>query len=764
MLGPTAEYWELDTVRKGNCWRMSSDFTLQQTMGELRAAERLSLNATVPPAEVPGVKIEKLLGQGAFGQVWKGRDLNTGREVAIKFYLHRGGVNWSLLGREVKHLVNMSTGRYIVQVLTVGWEAEPPYYVMEFLENGSLEELVRQRGRLTVAESIAIFRQIAEGLNFAHGKGVLHCDLKPANVLLDHDWRPRLADFGQSRMSHEQSPSLGTLFYMAPEQADLAASADASWDVYALGAILHTMLVGSPPYRSPNVVEKLDTAASLPERLERYRSAIYESPAPRSHYKLSRADKALCQIVDRCLAKQPANRYANVQQVLEAVARREESRIRRPLYLLGIVGPLLLLTMMMVFFLRGISIAKQESLVRVQEWALKSNQFAAKFAASTLEAEIADLFRMVDAESGREQLRQLLAEASNVGAVHLQQFAKEPQPAATTQLLSVPSVKQLNAYLSGRLREILQANSTGGKSDIYSSLLVLDAQGNNLAIDYFDPEEAKSSSPIGKNYAYRTYFNGLQEDLPQGQTAHAVRNARLSSVFRSTTTGKWKVAVSSPVWRESSDAETESAPLGVLVLTINLGDFHLLMDASYQQADDRLLVFVDGRQGMEGILLQHPLLREREKLASRNRLDDAISNPPKIDPAQLKNLREEGMVDYRDPAAEEIDGQAYAGQWIAAMQEVHLPTNDGVRQGDRFKTDLWVLVQELSNKVREPVEHLGGRLKNEGLVGLGLVILVICIPWYFVFRMNQVHEQTPPVAQGSNGVNYAGLKATEDLE
>ena len=127
---------------------MSSDYTQQQTLGELHKAEQLSLQLTVPPAEVPGYRIERLLGQGAFGQVWLGRDLNTGRQVAVKFYLHRGGVNWSLLSREVKHLVNMSTGRHIVQVLGVGWEAEPPYYVMEFLENGSIEDLVRARGAL----------------------------------------------------------------------------------------------------------------------------------------------------------------------------------------------------------------------------------------------------------------------------------------------------------------------------------------------------------------------------------------------------------------------------------------------------------------------------------------------------------------------------------------------------------------------------------------------------------------------------------------
>ncbi len=747
---------------------MSSDFTLQQTMGELRAAERLSLNATVPPAEVPGVRIEKLLGQGAFGQVWKGRDLNTSREVAIKFYLHRGGVNWSLLGREVKHLVNMSTGRYIVQVLTVGWEAEPPYYVMEFLENGSLEDLIRQRGRLTVTESIAIFRQIAEGLNFAHGKGVLHCDLKPANVLLDHDWRPRLADFGQSRMSHEQSPSLGTLFYMAPEQADLAASADAGWDVYALGAILHTMLVGTPPYRSPHVVEKLDTAASLPERLERYRNAIFDSPAPRSHYKLSRADKALCQIVDRCLAKQPMDRYANVQQVLEAVARREIARVRRPLYLLGIVGPLLLLTMMMVFFLRGISIAKRESLERVQHWALMSNQFAAKFAASSLEGEIADLFRTVEAESNRERLRELITEAFEATEQSLRDIARvRDNQADIARFAEIPQLRKLNEYLASRLDEIVDDNSAGGKSAIFSSLLVLDALGNNLAIDYYDPEEAKTNSPIGKNFAYRTYFTGLQEDLKPNQLQvrpAAIRSTHFSSVFRSTSTGKWKVAISAPIWRDTADAESDGTPIGIVVLTINLGDFHLLLDTSYQQGDDRILVFVDGRQGMEGTLLQHPLLRAQMRPGTLVGSNDSLDIPPVIDAGQLAKLRKTGMESYLDPAAMKTNGEVFQGEWIAAMQEVHLPSRDSTDLSDRSKTDLWVLVQERSAGVREPIERLGGRLKNEGLVGLGLVILVICIPWYFVFRMNQVHEKTPSLAQDTNAVNYAGLKATEDIK
>ena len=212
---------------------ISLEGTQRQTSDELSFSQQMSMQATTPPSNVPGYRLTRFLGAGAFGQVWVGRDLNTGRDVAVKFYLHRGGVNWSLLSREVKNLVQLSADRYVVQVLEVGWDAEPPYYVMELIPGGSLEDRLQSRTRLSVEESVALFQKICIGLNRCHAKGVLHCDLKPANLLLGDDSEPRIADFGQSRLSGDQTPALGTLFYMAPEQADIHASPDASWDVYA---------------------------------------------------------------------------------------------------------------------------------------------------------------------------------------------------------------------------------------------------------------------------------------------------------------------------------------------------------------------------------------------------------------------------------------------------------------------------------------------------------------------------------------------------
>ncbi len=81
--------------------------------------------------------------------------------------------------------MQLSADRSVVQVLDVGWDAEPPYYVMEYLPSGSLEDLLASRGRLQIEEAVTMFRQICVGLNHCHGKGILHCDLKPANVMLD---------------------------------------------------------------------------------------------------------------------------------------------------------------------------------------------------------------------------------------------------------------------------------------------------------------------------------------------------------------------------------------------------------------------------------------------------------------------------------------------------------------------------------------------------------------------------------------------------
>ncbi len=772
-------------------------------------AEELSLRATVPPAQVPGYRLERLLGQGAFGQVWVGNNLNTGRTVAIKFYLHRSGVNWSSLTREVKNLVSMAGNRFIVQVLEVGWDAEPPYYVMEYLENGSLDDLIRSRGAMAPSKAVELFSDIAMGLNHSHGKGVLHCDLKPANVLLDQDWLPRLADFGQSRLSNEQTPSLGTLFYMAPEQADLNAVPDARWDVYALGAIFYCMIVGSPPYKTPDTVTTLDTAASLPERLKRYRDTIFKSHFPRAHHRVRGMDRWLIGIVDRCIAKKPEDRFANVQQVLAAIERRQMARLRRPLMLLGIVGPILLLAVMGFFAWRGVFIAGSGTSEKLREWALQSNLFAAKFAARTLESEMASLFKLIEEDARRPELETAFVtcvdEAGNDLLLSLATDRTPPESQARLEALA--SRIKLEEYLTERLYELGPQIANSKKPARFDSMFITDRFGTMLAGAF--PSD-RISNPIGANVAYRSYFSGQSRDLEETTPRRNIARTTSSQVsvpFKSKTTNKNKIAISTPIsvtrkkipsnqtdepietvakeeMKKEEEKEKEEANEveqieGLLVLTINVGDFELLSEDDAEDAKDatqveaaakpknRFAVLVDGHEGnrdgsgtREGTLLQHPIF----KLASR----DEQGIQFQIDEKMLDKLQEGGTLEYEDPVAADPRGKDFGGKWIAAMQRVEVSRRGSDSQEKKQSTKLWVLVQERADSITAPVASMVNRLTREGLVALLALLAVVSMLWVVVLWVMRLPDSFASAVRSRSGggteMSASANDATLDAE
>ena len=112
--------------------------TLSQDADAIQRSIDMSGLAGEAPSGVPGYRILKPIGQGKYGSVWLAREQNTGKQVAIKFYTHRRGVDWSLLGREVEKLAVLYTSRNIVGLLAVGWDHAPPYYVRDYMEYGSL--------------------------------------------------------------------------------------------------------------------------------------------------------------------------------------------------------------------------------------------------------------------------------------------------------------------------------------------------------------------------------------------------------------------------------------------------------------------------------------------------------------------------------------------------------------------------------------------------------------------------------------------------
>jgi hypothetical protein len=696
---------------------MSAEPTQQQPYDEQLRSQQLSLKRTSAPGEVPGYETQRLLGTGAYGEVWVGVDRTTGRRVAIKFFRHRTGVDWQLLSREVEKLVFLSADRYVVQLLDVGWNQEPPFYVMEYVENGSLEDYLAHQGPLPVTEAVRLFRDVTVGLMHAHGKGVLHCDLKPANILLDEDNKPRLADFGQSRLSHEQTPALGTLFYMAPEQADLEAVPDARWDVYALGALLYCMVTGAPPYRSAETLRQIDTATDLPDRLARYRQSIRTAPQVSEHRKVRGMDRALADVVERCLAVDPQARYPNVQAVLDALDRRQEARQRLPLMVMGIVAPILLLLIMALFGWRGYQRAIIDSDAAIIGRAQESNQFAAQYVSTSVSNEIERYYRAVERVADDEDFQKLVIET-----------LEHPELAPLVERLSDPAAMQgmdddrahfIRHPARERLQRRIQELMADERKPRAASWFATSADGLQIA-SVFDGETIGGT--IGRNFAWRTYFHGGASDLPRDQRPPRVphiSHTTLSAPYKSTGTNAWKVAVSTPIIKEDRF-------LGVVAMSIELGNI-INFEGNRQHA--QFAVLVDNRPGdLQGTVLQHPLLEEMRKRYGR---------PPDRFSEYKVNIREEFAQPhfrYRDPLGQDPEGQAYAGDWIVAASPVKLPLARGTSRSSDDESGLTVLVQEDMRAAAEPTHQLGQRLAREGLWALSIVAVVVFALWFFVVR------------------------------
>ncbi len=712
---------------------MNDEPTIPQNGTARRISQEMSLQHRRPPADVPGYDIERLLGVGAYGEVWVALDRNTGRRVAVKFYAHRGGLDWSLLSREVEKLVFLSADRYIVQLIAVGWDSDPPYYIMEFVEQGSLADRLAA-GPLPVSEAIRLFRDVAIGLLHAHNKGVLHCDLKPANVLLDQDGKPRLGDFGQSRLSHEQLPALGTLFYMAPEQADLRSVPDVRWDIYGLGGLLYCMLTGKPPHRDGDSADRIEQITDLEERLAAYRDWIIQSGVPTGHRQVPGVDRGLAAIIERCLHPDPKQRYPSVSAVLAALDAWSLHKTRRPLLVLGFLGPILLLCVFALFAWRGFSTAVARSEQNLTVRALQNNRLMAEYVADLAAKE---LRRRYDA------VEQLAVHPRFVQAVRA--FLDDQEIRALRDLLNRPDAPDTElAPLRERFRvhparvrfqrefeELLPrwmrppGDGEGEQpGDDVASWFFCDAMGLSVT-------RVPQSRTIGHNYAWRSFFTGWDRDRdrlwrPDNPELH-LRETILSAVFRSEATNLWITAVATPVW-DSASGEF----LGVLALTVRVTRF-----VELQGNPSQFPILVEMRSGENrGLILQHPLFDEI--LRREGRLPDRFKGyrlkeedlPPVFDG---KSPPSGTAVNFHDPLGEDPLGTAFARRYLAQQAPVTL--NRAV--GTKPEAIGWrVIVQEdYESALARPLGEMRQRLVRFGLIAAGMVAVILLGLWTLALRL-----------------------------
>ncbi len=257
------------------------------------------------------------LGSGGMSHVYLAEQVLMQRRVAVKVLPKDRLKDSSYLARfhREARAVAALDHRNIVRAYDVDHEDDVHFLVMEYVEGRDLHAIVKDSGPLDYARAADYVRQAAEGLEHAHQAGLIHRDVKPANLLVDRHGVVKLLDLGLARFTGEDRASLtvaydenvlGTADYLAPEQAVDSHGADARADIYSLGCSFYFLLTGHPPYHE----------GTLPQRLMKHHSA----PPPDVRDERADAPEELAEIIRRMMAKKPSGRYQSAREVADALA------------------------------------------------------------------------------------------------------------------------------------------------------------------------------------------------------------------------------------------------------------------------------------------------------------------------------------------------------------------------------------------------------------------------------------------------------------
>ena len=242
------------------------------------------------------------IGRGAMGEIYRATDATLGRAVAIKILARRYAENDDVrerFTREALAAARLSGAPSIVTIFDVGEWRDRPFIVMEYLGGGSLDEKLRREGAQPLGQALRWLEDAARALDAAHAEGVVHRDVKPANLLLDRNGDVHVADFGVASAAGLDSLTatgtiLGTAGYLSPEQAQGMRATDAS-DRYALAVVAFELLTGHRPFES--------------ESLTAEATAHVTAPIPSVSDRLASLPSELDPVFQRALAKTPVDRY-----------------------------------------------------------------------------------------------------------------------------------------------------------------------------------------------------------------------------------------------------------------------------------------------------------------------------------------------------------------------------------------------------------------------------------------------------------------------
>jgi serine/threonine protein kinase/tetratricopeptide (TPR) repeat protein len=272
----------------------------------------LATGAALTPGTLLGTRYQvlELLGQGGMGAVYKARDRELDRFVALKVIRSEFASNPESLHRFKQELIlaRKVTHKNVIRIFDLGEAGGIKFITMEFIEGQDLRTVVSRKGKLSVEETVRIIEQVCLALEAAHGEGVVHRDLKPQNIMLDALGKVYVMDFGIARSTDMvggmtmTGAVLGTPEYMSPEQV-MGEHADTRSDLFTLGIIFYQLLTGNTPYQADTV-----QAAMFKRTKERPRPAIQVDPT---------LPRFLSDTVTKCLEIDPRLRFQTAREVIQ---------------------------------------------------------------------------------------------------------------------------------------------------------------------------------------------------------------------------------------------------------------------------------------------------------------------------------------------------------------------------------------------------------------------------------------------------------------
>ena len=293
-------------------------------------------------------RLDSIIAEGGFAQVWKATDLELKRIVAVKIPKPSRLESSDAFFAEAQRVARLKHDR-IVAVHDVGRENGNCFIVSEYIERGSLKSILA-KGPLPFQQAITWVGEIAEALQYAHDHGIVHRDIKPANILIDHHNRAKLADFGIAQSPLKAVKSVGTLKYMSPEQL-AGDKVDGRADIFSLAVVLHECLTSRLPHTNKSL--------PLPTQNQSSRAVASSIPGP------------LRRICERSLSKDPNKRPASAHDFATLLKRSyERSKANKWIVLAAGVGCLLLAVFATSRFAHLVtySLRQQISVARLPAW------------------------------------------------------------------------------------------------------------------------------------------------------------------------------------------------------------------------------------------------------------------------------------------------------------------------------------------------------------------------------------------------------------